>query len=80
MSQKPLTYDGCNFLRQRLVLATLSGKTVKVKGIRSKEDNPGLKGKLVINIRVFVPKVIRTSTVLANLVNSASQILPILQT
>ncbi|XP_060574958.1 RNA 3'-terminal phosphate cyclase-like protein [Ruditapes philippinarum] len=43
MSQKPLTYDGCNFLRQRLVLATLSGKTVKIKGIRSKDDNPGLK-------------------------------------
>ena len=38
-----LTYEGCNFMRQRLVLATLSGKTVKIKKIRSKEDDPGLK-------------------------------------
>ncbi|KAL4235710.1 rRNA-processing endoribonuclease [Mactra antiquata] len=43
MSTKPITYDGCNFLRQRLVLATLSGKPVKIKNIRSKEDNPGLR-------------------------------------
>lgn len=44
MTNKPLTYEGCNFLRQRLVLSTLSGKPVKIKGIRSKDDNPGLKG------------------------------------
>lgn len=31
-------------MRQRLVLATLSGKPVKIKGVRSKDDNPGLKG------------------------------------
>lgn len=43
MSLKPVSYDGCNYLRQRLVLATLSGKTVKIKKIRSKDDNPGLK-------------------------------------
>jgi len=36
-------YEGCNFLRQRLILATLSGKTVKIKNIRHKEDDPGLK-------------------------------------
>lgn len=30
-------------MRQRLILATLSGKTVKIKNIRSKDDNPGLK-------------------------------------
>jgi len=46
MANKPLTYEGCNFLRQRLVLASLSGKAVKIKQIRSKEDNPGLKGRL----------------------------------
>lgn len=46
MSGKPMTYEGCNFLRQRLILATLSGKTVKIKGIRNKDDNPGLKGKI----------------------------------
>ncbi|XP_069125850.1 RNA 3'-terminal phosphate cyclase-like protein isoform X1 [Argopecten irradians] len=43
MATNTLTYDGCNYLRQRLILATLSGKTVKVKKIRSKEDDPGLK-------------------------------------
>nr|XP_058960547.1 RNA 3'-terminal phosphate cyclase-like protein [Pocillopora verrucosa] len=38
-----LTYEGCNFFRQRLVLATLSGKSVKIKNIRAVEDDPGLK-------------------------------------
>jgi len=38
-----LTYEGCNFFRQRLVLATLSGKSVKIKNIRAIEDDPGLK-------------------------------------
>lgn len=39
-----LTYEGCNFFRQRLVLATLSGKSVKIKNIRTIDDDPGLKG------------------------------------
>ncbi|KAL7835025.1 hypothetical protein SRHO_G00292720 [Serrasalmus rhombeus] len=38
-----LTYDGCNFLRQRLVLSTLSGKRVKIRNIRSRDDEPGLR-------------------------------------
>ncbi|KAK1787654.1 hypothetical protein P4O66_016143 [Electrophorus voltai] len=38
-----LTYEGCNFFRQRLVLATLSGKRVKIRNIRSRDDNPGLR-------------------------------------
>ncbi|CAH1254611.1 RCL1 [Branchiostoma lanceolatum] len=37
-----LTYEGCNFLRQRLVLATLSNRPVKIKKIRSKDANPGV--------------------------------------
>lgn len=37
-----LKYDGCNFLRQRLVLATLSGRSIQIANIRYKEDNPGL--------------------------------------
>ena len=40
-----LTYEGCNFFRLRLVLATLSGKSVKIKNIRANEDDPGLKGQ-----------------------------------
>lgn len=38
-----LTYDGCNFFRQRLVLSTLSGKRVKIRNIRAADDNPGLR-------------------------------------
>lgn len=39
-------YDGCNFFRQRLVLSALSGKRVKIRNIRSKDDDPGLRGEL----------------------------------
>lgn len=46
MASHGLVYDGCNFFRQRLVLSTLSGKRVKIKGIRSKDDDPGLRGEL----------------------------------
>lgn len=38
-----LVYEGCNFFRQRLILATLSGKNVKIKNIRHKDDDPGLR-------------------------------------
>ncbi|XP_049751489.1 RNA 3'-terminal phosphate cyclase-like protein isoform X1 [Elephas maximus indicus] len=38
-----LGYAGCNFLRQRLVLATLSGRPVKIRKIRARDDNPGLR-------------------------------------
>ncbi|XP_070564203.1 RNA 3'-terminal phosphate cyclase-like protein [Ptychodera flava] len=38
-----LCYEGCNFFRQRLILATLSGKSVKIKKIRQKDDDPGLR-------------------------------------
>lgn len=39
-----LSYAGCNFLRQRLVLSTLSGRPVKIRKIRARDDNPGLRG------------------------------------
>lgn len=45
MSGQELTYDGCNFLRQRLLLATLSGRRVRIRGIRSRDDEPGLRGE-----------------------------------
>lgn len=41
-----LNYEGCNFYRQRLVLSTLSGKSVMIKNIRTFDDDPGLCGKL----------------------------------
>ncbi|XP_046753307.1 RNA 3'-terminal phosphate cyclase-like protein [Diprion similis] len=38
-----LTYEGCNYFRYRLLLATLSGKPVRITGIRINDDNPGLR-------------------------------------
>ena len=39
-----LTYEGCNYLRYRLLLSTLSGKPVRITNIRVKDDDPGVKG------------------------------------
>uniref|UniRef100_A0A8C5KTE4 RNA 3'-terminal phosphate cyclase-like protein n=1 Tax=Jaculus jaculus TaxID=51337 RepID=A0A8C5KTE4_JACJA len=39
-----LSYSGCNFLRQRLVLSTLSRRPVRIRKIRARDDNPGLRG------------------------------------
>lgn len=39
-----LIYEGCNYLRYRLLLSTLSGKPVRITNIRIKDDNPGLRG------------------------------------
>lgn len=49
MANQGLSYEGCNFLRQRLVLSTLSGKRVRIKNIRSKDDDPGLRGELQLH-------------------------------
>ena len=49
-----LTYEGCNFFRQRLVLATLSGKSVKTKNIRAVEDDPGLKVASIIELIIEI--------------------------
>lgn len=35
---------GHRFLRQRLVLSLLSGRPVRIDGIRAQEDEPGLRG------------------------------------
>ena len=42
MIHSELVYEGSNYLRQRLVLSTLSGKTIKIKKIRDKDEYPGL--------------------------------------
>jgi RNA 3'-terminal phosphate cyclase-like protein len=36
-------YNGCNYLRQRLVLSLLSAKPVKINNIRYKSDDPGIR-------------------------------------
>lgn len=38
-----LRYRGSNFLRQRLCLATVSGKAIVVSDIRSRDEEPGLR-------------------------------------
>lgn len=43
MKDKILTYEGCNYIRYRLLLSTLSGKPVRIINIRPKDDDPGLK-------------------------------------
>ena len=43
-SSKLLKFSGHGCLKHRLILATLSGKAVKIDKIRSEDDNPGLRG------------------------------------
>lgn len=39
-----LSFSGHQYLRQRLVLSVLSGKSVRIDKIRSEDKNPGLQG------------------------------------
>ncbi|KAG0710751.1 RNA 3'-terminal phosphate cyclase-like protein [Chionoecetes opilio] len=48
-----LTYEGNNYFRQRLILSTLSGKPVRIRNIRTKADDPGLKDYEVSFIRLL---------------------------
>ncbi|XP_016908086.1 RNA 3'-terminal phosphate cyclase-like protein isoform X2 [Apis cerana] len=48
-----LIYEGCNYLRYRLLLSTLSGKPVRITNIRIKDDNPGLREYEVNFIRLL---------------------------
>lgn len=43
---KPVTFTGHEDFRLRIVLATLSGRAVKISNIRSDDLEPGLRGKL----------------------------------
>lgn len=38
-----LRFEGCQNLRQRLILATLCGRAVRIDNIRSRSENPGLR-------------------------------------
>lgn len=44
-SRKILTFRGHQHLRQRVVLSVLSGKSVKIEGIRQDEVDIGLRGE-----------------------------------
>ena len=41
-SASMLTFEGSNFLRARLVMATLHGRAVRIRRIRDRADEPGL--------------------------------------
>lgn len=41
-----MIYEGCVNFRMRITLSLLSGKPVKIRNIRTQENEPGLKGKL----------------------------------
>ncbi|XP_054003854.1 RNA 3'-terminal phosphate cyclase-like protein [Hylaeus anthracinus] len=53
VKNRVLTYEGCNYLRYRLLLSTLSGKPVRITDIRIKDDDPGLKEYEVSFIRLL---------------------------
>lgn len=48
-----LKFQGSNFLKQRLILSILSGKSVHIVDIRSHDESPGLRGYEVSLIRLF---------------------------
>jgi len=43
-----LQFDGCAYFRQRLALSTLSCQPIKIKNIRSQENEPGLRGNKIL--------------------------------
>lgn len=48
-----LTYEGSNYFRQRLILSSLSGKPVRIRNIRTKADDPGLRDYEISFIRLL---------------------------
>lgn len=48
-----LVFHGSNFLKQRLILSILSGKSVHIVDIRSEDDEPGLRAYEASLIRLF---------------------------
>jgi RNA 3'-terminal phosphate cyclase len=42
-----IEFSGPELFRQRLILACISGKPIRIVNIRSNEENPGLKGILL---------------------------------
>lgn len=60
MPSAALKFKGHKYLRQRLVLAIISGKTIRIDGIRSKDKDPGLRGRFCSDVAgVYLNKSIR---------------------
>ncbi|AAS51213.1 ACL015Wp [Eremothecium gossypii ATCC 10895] len=53
MSSKYVTFRGATNFRHRIVMATLSGKAVKIEKIRSEDMNPGLRDHEVSFLRLI---------------------------
>lgn len=51
-----LIFEGCNYLKNRLILSTLSGKSVKIEDIRSQHDDPGIRD-FELNLLTFLRKI-----------------------
>jgi RNA 3'-terminal phosphate cyclase-like protein len=43
-----LKFTGSSFFRQRLILSTLSGKSIVIRDIRIDSDKPGLTGAILL--------------------------------
>lgn len=48
-----LVFNGCNYFRQRLTLSILSGRAIEITDIRSKAEEPGLKGNVPLQFLKF---------------------------
>ncbi|XP_043270964.1 probable RNA 3'-terminal phosphate cyclase-like protein [Venturia canescens] len=53
INKNVIAYEGCNYLKYRLLLSTLSGKSIKITEIRTNDDDPGLREYEVNLIRLF---------------------------
>ena len=42
--EKALSFEGCNYFRQRLVLSTLTSRPVRITNIREGSEQPGIRG------------------------------------
>jgi len=65
-----LNFEGSNYLRQRLVLSTLSGRSIKIKKIRYKDESPGL-NEYEANFLKLLDKITNGSTIEINETGSA---------
>lgn len=52
MTAATLHYSSHLYLRHRLVLSVLSGKTIKIDKIRPGDKNPGLRGMIISDTEV----------------------------
>lgn len=51
-----LSYKGCNYFRQRLVLSVLSTKPIRITDIRAQDDEPGLR-EFEVNLIRLIDKI-----------------------